>query len=235
MAQENKGHRARLRQRMIKEGIDGFQDHEVLEMLLFQYLPRKDTNKLAHTLLTKFGGFSRVLDATPDQLMMVNGISLTTACNLSMLKEVLVRYRRSQAQTVNLGSLESIIKYARKITEDNYCEKMVVVYVDHGTNYLYCDEFTSHRNDQVSVEVKQILSAAMRTNAAGVILFHCHVRGVCQPSKGDLEFTRQVHTALASVNIVLLEHMIFNDKNERYSFYAEGIINELNQNYKKTF
>lgn len=235
MAQENSGHRARLRERMIKEGLESFQDHEVLELLLFQYIPYKDTNKLAHNLLKKFGSFAGVLNATPDQLMMVDGVSKVTACNLSMLKEVLVRYRRSQARTVNLSSMESIIRYARRLTEDNYCEKLVVVYVDHGTNYLYADEFTSHSPDKVSVEIKQIIASAMRTGAAGVILFHCHIRGACEPSKGDLEFTRQLHTALASLNLVMLEHLIFNDKNDCYSFFAEGLIAEMNKNFKQTF
>lgn len=120
MAHENNGHRARMRQRMMKEGVDGFQDHEVLEFLLFQYLPRRDTNKMAHNLLDKFGGFAGVLNADPKQLECIEGISDVTACNIAILKEVFVRYRRSQAQTINLGSLSAIIQYARKLTEDNY-------------------------------------------------------------------------------------------------------------------
>lgn len=235
MAHENNGHRERLRARMMKEGLEGFQDHEVLELLLFQYLPRKDTNKIAHNLLSKFGSFYGVLNASPDKLMTVEGISEVTACNLSMLKEVFVRYRRSQAQTFNLGSMTSIIKYAHKIMEDNYCEQLVVVYVDHATNYLLREEFTSHSTDKVNVEIKQIVSAAMRTNAAGVVLFHCHVKGVCQPSKADVDFTQQLISVLAPLDIVVLEHMIFNNNNELYSFYKEGLLQQLSANYKKAF
>lgn len=235
MAQENNGHRARLRERMMKEGLDNFQDHEVLELLLYQYLPRKDTNKIAHNLLSKFGSFAGVLNAKPDQLMTVEGISEVTACNIAMLKEVLVRYRRSQARTINLGSMESIIKYAHTLVADNYCEKLVVVYVDHSTNYLYSDVFTSHSIDKVNVEIKQIVSSAMRTNAAGVMLFHCHVKGVCQPSKADVDFTNQLLVALASMGIVVLEHIIFNNRNEHYSFYTQKLMDELTANYKKAF
>ena len=140
MAHENNGHRARIRKRMMKEGLDSFQDHEVLEFLLFQFLPYKDTNKIAHNLLTKFGGFSGVLNASPDQLMLVDGISEVTACNLSILKEVLVRFRRSEANRINLSDVESIAKYARNLVRDNYCEKLLVVYVDHSTNFKYIDE-----------------------------------------------------------------------------------------------
>ena len=88
MAHVNDGHRQRLRERMQKEGLDGFQDHEILELLLFQSVPRKDTNKLAPTLLARFGSLYNVLNSSPEQLMLVNGVSIVTACNLSMLKEV---------------------------------------------------------------------------------------------------------------------------------------------------
>ena len=235
MAHENDGHRARLRQRIMKEGLDGLQDHEVLEFLLFQYLPYRDTNKIAHNLLNKFGGFAGVLNASPEQLETVDGVSQVTACNIAVLKEVLARYRRSQAQAISLDNLGAIIQYAHKIIEDNYCEKMVVVYLDHATKFLYSDEFTSGNVDVVNVEVKQIVASAMRTDAAGVILFHCHPKGVCQPSRADLDFTLQLMLALKSLDIVLIEHMIFNNSGERFSFYKQGLIAELEDNCKKVF
>ena len=235
MAHENDGHRARLRERMMKEGLDGFQDHEVLELLLCQYLPYKDTNKIAHNLLSKFGSFAGVLNADPKQLESINGISKVTACNIAILKEVLVRYRRSQAQTINLGNLSAIIQYAHKITEDNYSEKLVVVYLNHADNFLYADEFASNSVDRVDVEIKQIVSSAMRTNAAGVMLFHCHVNGVCQPSRADVDFTLQLMLALKPLDIVVLEHMIFNNSGEWYSFHKEKLLAELVENCKKAF
>ena len=235
MAHENNGHRARLRERMMKEGLNAFQDHEVLELLLFQYLPYKDTNKIAHKLLNKFGGFDGVLDADPDQLMTVEGISKVTACNLAVLKEVFARYRRSSVQKVNLGSIEAIIKYAHTMVEDATREKVVVVYLDHATNFKYSEEFTSGKVDKVNVDAKQIVSTALRVNAGGVILFHCHVNGVCKPSIADKEFTKQLFVALASVEVVLLEHIIFNGSEDYFSFFKEGLIKELSNKYKENF
>ena len=234
MAQENHGHRARLRERMMKEGLDNFQDHEVLELLLFQFLPYKDTNKIAHNLLKKFGTFAGVLNASPTQLMTVDGISQVTACNIAMIKEVLVRYRRSQAAAVNLGNMDSIIKYARTLVAADYCEKLVAVYVDHATNYLLSEEFTSHSVEKVNVEIKQIVSTALRTNAAGVILFHCHIKGVCKPSAADEAFTKQLFIALVPLNIMLLEHIILNSTDEPYSFHNAGLLDELSELYKKS-
>ena len=235
MAHENYGHRARLRQRMMKEGLKNFQDHEVLELLLFQYLPYKDTNKIAHNLLNKFGSFFGVLEASPEQLMTIDGISEVTACNIAVLKEVFARYRRSGSQKINLGSMQAIIKYAYTLMEDATCEKMVVVYLDHATNFKYSEEFTSGKVDKVNVDAKQIVSTALRLNAGGVILFHCHVNGVCQPSVADKEFTKQLFVALASIEVVLLEHIIFNGTNEYFSFFKEGLIKELSDKYKDNF
>ena len=234
MANVNEGHRNRLRERMMKEGLQGFQDHEVLELLLFQYLPRRDTNKLAHDLINKFGSFANVLDASPAQLMSVNGISEATACNLAVLKEVWQRYRQSSAQKVSLGKLSSIVRYCQKIIFDSYVEKMVVVYVDNATNFILSEEFSSDNTQSVNVDLKKIVTSAVRANAAGVILFHCHVHGLCQPSDADLEFTEKLFVTLANLNIVLLEHIIFNDKEDYYSFYRENHIAQLAQKYGKS-
>lgn len=235
MAHENNGHRARLRERMLKEGISGFQDHEVLELLLFQYLPYRDTNKIAHSLIAKFGDISGVLAASPEQLMTVKGISKVTACNIAMLKEVLVRCRRNEASKMNLASLSSIVQYANTLVEDNYCEKLVAVYVDHATNYIFSEEFASQTISKVSVDIKQIVASAMRTNAAGVIIFHCHINGECKPSDADKDFTRQLFVALTSMDMVLLEHIIFNNSGDYFSFFTEGLIDEIAMQYKTTF
>ena len=234
MAHENEGHRARLRERMLKEGLSSFQDHEVLEMLLFQYLPRHDTNKIAHRLLDKFGSFAGVFDASPDKLMMVDGISKVTACNIAMLKEVWLRYKQSESTNISLGSLASIIKYAQLLIADSYTEKMVVVYVDQATNFVYKEEFASNSADSIEVDTKKIVITATRTNAAGVILFHCHSNAPCKPSDDDKHYTEKLYFALAPMNIALLEHMIFNKQGDYYSFHQRGIMTDIAAKYNLT-
>lgn len=232
MADENKGHRARLRERMMKEGLASFKDHEVLELLLFQSIPRRDTNKLAHRLLDQFGSLAGVLNATPDRLMMVKGVSEVTACNLAMLKEVWRRYKASEAETVALKGFNSIVDYAKKLMAESYTERLVAVYVDHDTRYLYRDVFTSDSNDSVSVDIKRIVSTAMRTGASGVILFHCHPHGLCSPSEADMEFTEKLTFALASIELSLLEHIIFNDSGKYYSFFCNKVMEKIQQKFK---
>lgn len=234
MAHENDGHRARLRERMMKEGLGNFQDHEVLELLLFQYLPYKDTNKIAHNLLAKFGNLAGVLNASPKQLMTVEGISEVTACNLAVLKEVWLRYKRSEATKISLGTVKSIVEYANTLIADSYTEKLIVAYLDNSTKLIYQDEFGADNTRQIPLDPKAILASALRVNAAGVMLFHCHVDGLCQPSAEDMRFTEKLFVALASVNLVLLEHIIFNKDGQYYSFHQTGDIDRIAEKYKNS-
>lgn len=229
----NNGHRARLRERMMKEGLSGFQDHEILELLLFQSLPRKDTNKLAHTLLNKFGDLAGVLNATPQQLMVVEGVSEVTACNLAVLKEVWLRYKYSEQKKRSLKSLSDMIRYSREIMMDAYAEKLFAVYVDNETKFVYQEEFTSDSTQYVNLDSKNIVTTSMRVGAAGVILFHCHVNGMCEPSDDDIRFTERLYFALASLDVMLLEHIIFNSSGDFYSFYQHNIMQQFAQKYKQ--
>lgn len=232
MSNVNEGHRARLRRRMMEEGLQNFQDHEILELLLFQYIPRKDTNKLAHTLLNRFGSLSNILDASPMQLQQVEGISEVAACNIAMLKEVWTRYKISSLQKKPMSKLSSIIVYAQELIAESYIEKLVAVFVDNATNFLSSAIFTSGSKQEVHVDMKKFVTAAVSTNAAGVILFHCHPDGECKPSGNDLNFTEKVYVTLANLNIVLLEHLIFNNSDDYYSFYQSGKIDEIAEHYR---
>ena len=234
MAHENDGHRTRLRQRLMKEGASNFQNHEVLELLLFGSVPRKDTNKLAHNLLNKFGGFSGVLNASPEQLMEVSGVSVVTACNLAILKEVFHRYKKDEQDKSKLKGLSSIIRYVQSTISDSFYERFVVVYVDGSTTFLQEEEFTSDNTSEVNVDIKKIVATAMRINAEGVVLFHCHSSGPCKPSEEDKHYTEKLYFALASMNIALLEHMIFNKDKQYYSFHESGIMQQLVDKYNNT-
>ena len=90
------GHRERLRKRFLKEGLDNFQPHEILELILFYSIPRRNTSELAHNLINHFGSFSAVLDAPVEALTQVNGISTQSAVLISMLSQVLRRYNKEK-------------------------------------------------------------------------------------------------------------------------------------------
>lgn len=230
MANVNEGHRDRLRQRMLKEGLDNFQDHEVLELLLFQSVPRKDTNKLAHELIDSFGSLHNVLKASPDELMTVKGVSDVTACNLSILKEVWRRFKRGEVEKLSLGSMQNILTYARSLISESYAERLVIVYVDRGTKFLFSEEFPAQADiHSVEIDIKQVVATAVRLKASGIILFHCHVEGNCKPSRDDILFTEELLYSLGGMEIVLLEHLIFNAEGHYFSFFEDGILETMIQ------
>lgn len=233
MSQHNDGHRERLRQRMLKEGLKSFQDHEVLELLLFQSIPRKDTNKLAHALLDKFGSIYNILNAPPEQLMTVDGISQVTACNLSMLKEVLQRYIHGQIGRKKFVGVNSIIEFARMLISNAYVEQLVVVYVDNTTTHLHHEIFSSNSTERVNVDIKKIAATAMRVGATGVVLAHCHPNGELGASDADVKFTRNLFFALGSLDVLILDHIIFNGSNDYFSMYNEGIMKQIQSYYCK--
>lgn len=235
MTNFNDGHRQRLRQRMQKEGLSAFQDHEVLELLLFQCIPRRDTNKLAHELLRTFGGFAGVLDATPQQLMMVKGISEVTACYLSSLKEVWHRYKKSQSQRTELSSVADIIRYTQVLIGESYIEKLVVAYLDQDSRFILKEEFTTNEVDKVRVDPKIIVSTALRVTAAGVILFHCHPKGECEASQADVELTKSMYFSLGTLGILLLDHIIFKANGEFFSFFNNGLLGDIADEFTQTF
>lgn len=230
----NSGHRKRLRVRMMKEGLEGFQEHEILEMLLYSYIPRQDTNKLAHRLIDKYGSLFGVLEADPQKLAAEKGMSETIACSLGLIKQIVQWYIKKSAETIRLNSVGEIIRYTQVLLSESYVEKFVVVYVDSGSKLIMRDDFCSNRNDKVFVDTRQVITNAARCNAAGVILFHCHVDGACKPSNDDLLFTKKLYFALASMDVMLLDHIVFNRYNEFHSFYSEDELQAIAKQYVAT-
>ena len=233
MSQQNEGHRERLRERMLKEGLGSFQDHEVLELLLFQYIPRKDTNKIAHDLLDQFGSIYNILNAPPQQLMTVDGVSKMTACNLSMLKEVLQRYTRGQASRKKITSVQSMIDYAKLLISNCYVEQLVIIYVDNTTTYLHHEIFCSNNTQSVTIDVKKVVATAVRIGATGVVIAHCHPNGELAPSEADIKFTRNLFFALGSLDVLILDHVIFNGGSDYFSMYDSGIMRQIQSDYCK--
>lgn len=222
----NAGHRERLRQRYLKHGLDGFEEHEVLELLLFQFLPYKDTNKIAHRLIDRFGSLANVLDAEYDSLVEVDGISHVTAVNLSIYKSILTRYTKGKADGRSLAKLSDIIDYSKEILQESSYERLVAVFTDNRTTVIAKSEYTTNDKSVIKVDVKRIVKDAMAHNSAGVILIHCHIKGESKPSKADIAFTDKLKTVLSGIDIVLLEHLIYNEKGELFSFVKNGLLDD---------
>lgn len=224
MNHPHKGHRERLRKRYLDNGLDSFADHEVLELLLFQYLPYRDTNEIAHALIDKFGNLANVLDASAEQLMTVNGISQVTATNLSLLKQVFFRCQRSHMEEKPLNTLEQVMRYAYAVLTAGDFERSLVIFMDAGGKVIAKKTYCSQNDSGVSLTIKNVVADALSLSANVVVLCHGHVKSVANPSQRDVAFTQQLQATLSGVGVHLLDHTIFNINGDIFSFRQHDLL-----------
>lgn len=217
-------HRDRVRERYIKEGIDSFEPHQVLELVLFYAIPRKDTNEIAHRLLNKFGDLSGVFEAPPEELMTVEGIGEGTAIFLNMFSQVGRRYDLDKIKNkVSIGSTCDAGEFCIKLFQGRIYETFFVISLNSQNKIINIEKLSEGTTGEAVVYPRNIARAALRNNASKIILTHNHPGGVRAPSKEDVSLTRSVKAALDSVDVLLNDHIIVAEDGY-YSFAECGFI-----------
>lgn len=221
----HKGHRDRLRKRMLEKGLDHFEKHEVLELLLFYALPRRDTNELAHRLINTFGSFAGVLDAPYEELLKVKGMGPTSAALLKMIPDLLRTYLCDQQErgcilntTTKLGRF-LVSRYVGCRTE-----RMYVLSLDNTGQLLSCRMLSEGSPEQVNLIPRQLAEEAIRTGASSLVLSHNHPNGFAIPSTQDVTVTRQMYLALKSIGVTLADHIIVAKGEDFYSMADAGVV-----------
>lgn len=206
---EHDGHRSRMKRRFLLHGLSNFDDHNVLELLLFYALPRKDTNALAHRLLNTFGSLDGVFEAPPEALMRVEGIGENAAVLIHLVPEAARRYRiaKESIDTVLLSS-HDVGQYLVPYFLNCRGEAVYLLCLDPRCRVIGCHELSAGDPTSVSISVRQIVEIALTQNASSVILAHNHPNGLAIPSKEDIASTRRIREALSLVNISLLDHIV---------------------------
>lgn len=221
---EHDGHRERLRKQFLEHGMDAMRDYEVLELLLFYALPRRDTNPIARQLLQHFGSLSAVLEASPLELKNVAGIGENAAVLLQLIVPLARRYQLSRADMgVILNSSkacgEFLVPYFFGLTE----EEIYLLCVDAKKKFLTCRLLQKGSANAVFLPVRKAVEIAMACNASAVILAHNHPGGLALPSAADYEATDILRQALAPLGIELLDHIIVSD-NDFVSLTSNGYL-----------
>ena len=206
------GHRARLTARFLEEGLDGFSQHNVLELLLFYSVPRKDTNELAHALIDAFGSLSGVLDAPVVELEAVPGVGARTAALLHLMPQLARAYLSDSERDVCLDSTDKAGRYLLPRFVGRGEETVFLVCVDGKCRAISTTLLFRGSINAAEVNLRSIVATALRHNAAGVILAHNHPGGVALPSPEDLSTTRRIRDALEPVGVRLIDHIIVADR-----------------------
>ena len=208
----HKGHRERLKQRFLKEGLDQFTDIQALELLLFYAIPQRDTNPIAHALLDRFGRLSQVLDASFEELKKVPGISDHSATLLTLVTELARYYQVDCAQRVEcLTTLEACGSYLVPYFFGRSSETVFLLCLDAKCKVLCCKEVGQGSVNSASISVRKVVETALAANATTVVLAHNHPSGVALPSEEDILTTRRIAAALNAVEVHLADQVVVAD------------------------
>lgn len=221
------GHRERVKNQFLKNGLDSFQPHAVLELLLYYAIPLKDTNAIAHTLLQKFGSLSGTFDAPFEELTKVEGIGRSAATLLKLIPQLCRRYQEDldRDKTVIYSYDEAGKQLVNKfIGRQN--EVVILMLLDSKTRVLFCDIVEEGTVNSANIYIKKVVRLSVQYNAPYAILSHNHPSGSCLPSKQDLSTTRWIYEALDTVEVRLIDHIIVSG-NDYLSIAKSKLMPEL--------
>lgn len=218
------GHRDRMRERFLKEGADGFADHELLEMLLYGVIPRGNTNEIAHRLLKEFGSFSNLLESDFKEIQKTAGVGERSALFFSLIFELIRRYEREKMEPKpTLRSIQGSADYCRALVGNYPVERLYLLCMDNARRVIHTSKLAEGTISQVYVHPRTVLEKVMRFNASGVILCHNHPHGWIKPSKDDVELTVRIQEAMRLIDVEMVDHIIIGE-NTYFSFYQSGLL-----------
>ena len=217
------GHREKMRRRFLETGLEGFADHEALELLLYYAIPRRDTNPIAHALMERYDSLSGVLNAPVEDLEKVEGIGESAAILLSLVSRLSRKARIADAsQETILNSSERAGAYLLERFAGERRELVFLLCLDRKGRLLACKRLGEggissaplEEGDVASADlnIRKVVEMALLTSASAVILAHNHPSGVAVPSSSDEAATRQVAEALRTIGVRLVDHIVVADR-----------------------
>ena len=221
------GHRDRVKNKFLAEGLDRFEPHAVLELLLYYAIPLKDTNPTGHALLKKFGSLSGVFDAPYEELLKVEGVGKSAATLIKLIPQLCRRYQENSDRDKNrMFGYDEIGKYMVNRFIGRSDEVIMLMLLDGRNRILHCGIVSEGSATAANIYVKKIVRLAVQYNAVYAVLSHNHPSGSCMPSKQDLNSTQWIYEALETVEVKLLDHVIVGG-NDYLSLAKSGIMREL--------
>ncbi len=219
------GHREKLRNRFILEkGFDHFEDHQILELLLFYANPRSDTNPVAHALLDHFGSMKGVLEARPEQLETVPGVGPKAAVLLSMVVPLTrVWHRCAMQEATRIGNSREAEHYCLSLLAGERTERFYVVSLNAQCQVLGRRLISEGSLSEVSAYPRLVMETVLNYNAHSVLFCHNHPGGTCAPSRDDITSTINLQKLLNGIDVLVLDHIIV-AADRTYSMIQHGDI-----------
>ena len=218
------GHREKMRQRFLTAGLDSFEDHEVLELLLYYAIPRRDTNPIAHALIERYGSLQAVLTAPAEDLKKVPGVGDTAAVLLKLVPQA---YQKARLESVKnekiLDSVDRVSAYLLELFADERNEVVYQLCLDRKGKLLACKRLAEGGISATMLNIRTVVENAVLTGASAVILSHNHPSGLALPSQDDYATTTKIQQALRAIDVPLADHIIVAD-GDCVSFAQSGYL-----------
>ena len=225
----HEGHRQRMLERL--ESAEGsLQEHELLEILLFNAIPRKNTNELAHRLLSTFGSLRAVLGAEMAELKAVPGVGESTAAYLRIIGIFYARAQLKEPELPSAFSFAAFRPFPHRAVRGRPEEYVELYSLDGKDCVKNVRRFSSEKSFQASVDPKEISRFLVEAKPAAMVAVHNHITGPATPSREDDDFTAQLEILCSMHNVSLRDHIICSPEGV-YSYFLSGKLNELSARY----
>ena len=221
---KGEGHRQRLRERFLNAGLDGFQDYEVIELLLTLGTPRKDCKDMAKAALSRFKTLPGVMEASSRELCVVDGIGPKNLFVLKLIKSVSDRYLENKLINKSpVNNSKELFDYLYHSIRDKTREHFKIIFLDAKNRVISTETHSKGTLTASSVYPREVVDSALKHKAAALIFAHNHPSGDPKPSPEDIAITRQLVFSGKVMGITIHEHIIIGD-NCYYSFADQGHI-----------
>ena len=203
------GHRDRLRQRFVQAGSDALHDYEMLELILFRAIPRRDVKPLAKELIERFGSFAEVIAAPLERLKEVEGLGEAAITDLKIVQAAANRLLRGEVKKRHvLSSWSSVLDYCRTAMAFESKEHFRILFLDKGNHLIADEQQQTGTVDHTPVYPREVVKRALELSATAVILVHNHHSGDPSPSRADIEMTRAIVEVARPLGIAVHDHLI---------------------------
>jgi DNA repair protein RadC len=218
------GHRERLRERFVKGGAEAMPDYEMLELVLFAAVPRRDTKPLAKALIARFGSFAEVIAARRERLLEIAGVGDAVVNQLKIVEAAAQRLAKGKViGRPALSSWAALLDYCMAAMARSQNEEFRVLFLDRK-NVLVADEVQSRGTvDHAPVYPREIVRRALEHGASAIILVHNHPSGDPTPSRADIDMTREIAAAAMALKIAVHDHLVIG-RHGHASFKSLGLL-----------
>lgn len=218
------GHRERLRDRFRQAGAEALPDYELMELLLYRAIPRRDTKPLAKAILAEFGSFAEAISASEARLAEIPGLGAAAITEIKLVRAVALRFLQSEMRARPLlSSWDKVVGYCRAAMAFEPREEFRILFLDNR-NRLLADEVQGRgTTNHTPVYVREVVRRALELSAMSMILVHNHPSGDPTPSRADIEITKQIIEAAGPLGISVHDHLIVG-RDGHQSLKAAGLV-----------